>query len=341
MEPILSKEEIADLLSAIKSGAINVDAEEQGRPIPARMLLAREIDLFQTYERKRATVEARIPNFDIIVDAFARLFGSSLTNQLQRTFYAERLDIGTTSFQESLTALGNQGAVGIYTTEPLKHGCLFHFDTQLSFTLLEMMLGALPDVDTPNLERPLTSIEISILKQTMTSICDDLQRSFKQVADIRPRLVKAENNFRLVNIVDSDTEVLTASFAITASGQRVGRLRFIMPYLSLEPLRERLREMVTVAQTATSWGRIFAKETLDMTFNLIARSGALEMSVRQILQLRPGDIVDLGYDPDRPLTVLVEDQPKFLAMPGEHTGKKAIHITGTPRGRSGEIHGAQ
>ena len=55
------------------------------------------------------------------------------------------------------------------------------------------------------------------------------------------------------------------------------------------------------------------------------------MTIRSILNLRPGDIIELDYNPDQPLTILVEDQPKFLAIPGERNGKKAFHVTGRHR----------
>ena len=41
-----------------------------------------------------------------------------------------------------------------------------------------------------------------------------------------------------------------------------------------------------------------------------------------------GDILTLDYDPNLPLKVLVEDKPKFFAIPGTHNGKKAISLTG-------------
>ena len=34
------------------------------------------------------------------------------------------------------------------------------------------------------------------------------------------------------------------------------------------------------------------------------------------------------YDLNSPLTIMVEGQPKFFAIPGLHKGKKAVSITG-------------
>ncbi len=321
MEPILSKQEIADLLAAIKSGAIDVDGVDDkgfGGPVPKSAV---DIDLFQLYVHEEISGEMRIPNLDIILDIFARNFSTTLTNALQRTFLVERQEIT------------------IYSTDPLKYGCLFHFDNLLAFTLLEIMLGSSPSSNLMALDRNLTTIEINVLKSTMEGLGPDLAKAMKPVVEMNPGLIKAENNFRLVNIVEEETEVLVTSFRLQAGNDQAGEMRLIIPYLTLEPLREKFKEIVSVAQASYTWGRVFSREVLEMAVLVTARSGTLSMSIRDIMALKVGDIVDLGYDPNRPLDILVEDRPKFFAIPGERNGKKAFHITGPYSNRLGENYG--
>jgi len=340
MEPILSKDEIADLLTAIKSGDISTDLDDSQPSQPPRFLLAKDLDLFQVYQRSGTGGEARIPNFDIIVDMFSRNFSSSQTNALQRSFSVERVDIKSITFEQSIRDLNNQGAVGIFNTDPLKYGCLFHFDIAMSFALLEMMLGSSAESDSITPNRTLTTIEISILQNTMRGIAKELKKVFIPIAEINPSLTKIENNFRLVNIVEADTEVLVTTFQVTLAGEPAGQMRFIIPYLTVEPYREAFKEIVTVTQATYGWRKTFTLEANEMECAVIARSGVLDMTIRNILKLQPGDIIDLGYDPDRPLQILVEDQPKFFAIPGERNGKKAFHITKRYNSsRIGEMNG--
>ena len=86
VEPILTREEIADLLAAIKAGKISTDLVESSQPRSRHNLVSAEIDLFRTYERSRISGEMRIPNLDIILDSFTRKFSTSLTNTMQRNF---------------------------------------------------------------------------------------------------------------------------------------------------------------------------------------------------------------------------------------------------------------
>jgi flagellar motor switch protein FliM len=52
----------------------------------------------------------------------------------------------------------------------------------------------------------------------------------------------------------------------------------------------------------------------------------ITLPVREILNFRVGDIINLNSDPDAPLSVLVEDKPKFLGVAGIRNGRKAVRL---------------
>ena len=341
MEPILTKQEIAALLDAVKAGQVSTDLSDASPPWPPRQTApVSSLDLFKVYERVRVSGERRIPNLDIILDNFAAKFSTSLTNAMLRKFSVARAEIATASFHRSLADLNNQGAVGIYHIAPLKHGCLFHFDTPMAFCLLEIMLGSSQSCESLALNRDLTTIEISLLKTVMTGICTELAAAMRPVIELQARLAKVENNFRLVNIVEPDIEVLVTRFDIHLGGELCGQMRFIIPCVVLEPLREKFKALVAVTQETTAWTGQIAHEALEVESLAIARSGHISMTIRKILSLKPGDIVDLQYNPDQPLTILIEDQPLFQAIAGERNGKKAFHVTGRHGNRLGGVHGS-
>jgi len=92
MEPILSKEEISDLLQAIRQGKVSLDGETSADTLPCE-----DINLFQL--PRPAADKLKVPNFDIIVDSFARNYAVSLSNQLQRTISITRVKLQTLEFQ--------------------------------------------------------------------------------------------------------------------------------------------------------------------------------------------------------------------------------------------------
>jgi len=340
VEPILTKEEIADLLAAVRDGRVSAETvpEEQqqsrGAAAPGE---TRRIDLCRLY-LQAGKPDKRIPNFDLTLDTFAQNYGISLTNNLQRSFQVRRQAIDSRTFQESLAELKNQGAIAVLGLEPLKYGALLHFDGPLAFALLEIMLGASAGFEATALDRPLTPLELTVLKGLMGGANHDMQRAFRPLIELSSTLLKVENNSRMVNIVEPEVEVLIARFQVKVGNQK-GDMRLIIPYLTLDPLREKLKNMVSITAEASTWAEYFIRELMEMPGEIRVHSGTLTLTIQKIREMRPGDILPLPYDPDHPLTILVGDKAKFTAIPGERNGKKAVQITGRHDHSHGEFHG--
>ena len=321
MEAILNKLEIADLLKAIRDGQVSLDVEGDQDDF----LACSPVNLFQLARPDKE--QFRIPNFDIILDAFCRQYATSLTNLLQRTFSITRVGLETYEFQKFMADKSQPGAIGILDLPPLKQGALIIYDPKLSFSMLEIMLGASSDIETIELERQLTTIELNILKTPMDDACLDIDKAFDQLLEIKTNLVKLENNPRLVSIVEPEGEVIVGTLLVKA-GQYSGEIHLVFPFATLEPLRELLKELLSIS-TQSSWHEIIEEQLQDMPVTLIAQSGTIDLTVEKVLNLEVGDVIALDYDPNAPVQVMVENSPKYYAIPGTHNGKKAISLAGT------------
>ena len=124
MEPVLSKHEVNNLLEAIKEGRVSLDTEEHQQSVVPNLECS-EVDLFQVSSTRKDNI--RIPNFDIILDAFCQNYSISLSNQLQRTFSITRTGLESMPYQDYLLAKENPGSLGVLDLAPLKHGALVQF----------------------------------------------------------------------------------------------------------------------------------------------------------------------------------------------------------------------
>ncbi len=222
----------------------------------------------------------------------------------------------------------NPGAIGILDMNPLKYGAMIILDPVISFSVLEIMLGASAELQTLHLERRLTALELTILKAIISDACNDLNKAFSQLLEMHSALIKLENNARLVSIVEPEAEVIVGTFMLKV-GEHSGEIHLIFPFATLEPLRDSLRELLNIPTIIKStWQSVLEDEVQEVPATITALSGNITLSIKQILDLRKGDILNLDYDPNAPLKVLVEDKIKFLAIPGTHNGKKAISLTG-------------
>ncbi len=323
MEPILNKQEISDLLKAIKEGRVSTDLTQTA---DASIKECKPLNLFKASAINQDL--QRIPNFDIILDAFCQNYAITLTNLLQRTASISRTGIDSSQFLEFLLENKDAGSIGVIQTDPLKHGALLMVDSQLSFAMVEILLGAATDLDPVRLDRKLSTIEMSVMKTVMSDACEDIDRAFNPLVDLHSALLKVENNSRLVSITAPDAEIIVGRYKVDV-GEVSGEMKLVFPLATIEPLREQFKDLLNVNKgTEGLWTEQITEDIFDIQTEVIAQSGTITLSVNQLVNLKVGDIIDLDYNPNKPLNVLVEEKLKFFAMPGVHEGKKAISLTG-------------
>lgn len=324
MERILSKEEIAELLSAVHDGEIPLRDEDPDAPAQTR----REVSSLNLVALQGPR-HCKIENFDLILDTMARHLGISLTNRLQRSIGVRRGIMEVYEYDAFLQQLAGRDALGVIRLDPLRWRGVIIFRERLSFYLLEYLLGGAPDVELSLPGRPLTVIESNVLRNTIADACLDLNKTFSPVEKLESTLVKIESSTRLINIVPGDASVLAARFVV--SGQNLeDEIILVLPMAMLDPLKEKMRARTAVFPESQDrpWQAMLEQEIQLMDVELTARLASLNLTVRDILNFQVGDILDLGCAPSSPLQIRAAGQPKFQAMAGTHQGMKAVCITG-------------
>ncbi|NOY13707.1 MAG: hypothetical protein GXP51_08530 [Deltaproteobacteria bacterium] len=329
MEKILSKEEIADLLSAVRHGDIPADqvAAESGSPVAvkaaARVASAEACNLF----RAEGPEGWKLANFDLVLDGFAHNYAMSLSTRFQRSVSIKLDAMESMSFDGLLQRLSGRGAIGILQIEPLSGGGLLIFDEQLAFSLVEIVLGGSSEKEITAPNRAMSAIELNVIRDVIDSTCPELNKG--QLQEVKTSLVKVVSNLRLLNFVLPDAGVVTARFRVTIDSLE-GDITLVIPHVALEPL-QRQQQSKAVPESAgqnSKWRTLVCDELDFMDVEIEALLATLSLRVRDILNFQVGDVIELGCNPDTPLQVMVEGRPKFYAMAGVQGGKKAIRVMG-------------
>lgn len=331
MEKILSKEEISDLLSAVSHGEVEIDpistepGQADGAAARKTAASARECNLF----RAAGPEGWKLPNFDLILDGFAHNFAISLSNRFQRAVSVKLDAMESMRFEDLLQKLPGRGAIGILQLEPFSGGGLVVFDEQLSFSLVEIVLGGSSEKQVVVPSRSMTAIELNVIRDVISSTCPELEKSFLQLQKIQAALVKVVSNLRLLNFVAPDVGVVTARYRVVIDSLE-GDISLVIPHTALEPLQKMQQEKAVPASAIqnSKWRNLVCDELAHMDVELEAMLSTLSLRVRDILNFQVGDVIELGCNPDTPLKVMVEGRAKFYGMAGVQDGKKAIRIMG-------------
>lgn len=321
MERILSKEEISDLLSAVRHGEVEIEPAVEDEP---KKVTANRIDLF----RSQGPENWKLPNFDLILDSFARNYMTSLANRLQRSVTVKLANFESMTFDALLQKLTGRGAIGIVELEPLRGSGMVIFDEQISYGLVELVLGGSADTKTIP-ARAMTAIELNVIRDVINDSCPDLTKSFAQMLTIKASLIKVESNLRLLSHIGPDAGVLVAHYQTTLDTIE-GEVTLVLPHSALEPLVEKQRERATPmsAVRTSQWQQAILGELDQMEVEIEAQLAQISLRVRDILNFQVGDVIDLDCGPDSPLKLLIEGRPKFKGIAGVQLRKKAILVTG-------------
>jgi flagellar motor switch protein FliM len=320
VERILSKDEIADLLSAVRHGEVEIETSSEAvAPGPD----VSRVSLF----RSQGPENWKLPNFDLILEAFARNYSNSLANSLQRAVVAKLASFESMTFDALLQKLTGHGAIGIVELEPLRGNGMVIFDEQISYGLVELVLGGSADSKAIP-ERAMTAIELNVICDVIADSCTDLEKSFSQMLEIKANLIKIESNLRLLTHISSDSGVLVARYQTTLDSIE-GEIILVLPHSALEPLVEKQRErgLPMSAIRTSQWQQAIQSELDMMEVEVEAQLANITLRVRDILNFQVGDVIDLNCGPDSPLKLLVEGRPKFKGIAGVQAHNKAIFVT--------------
>ncbi|MCW8894048.1 MAG: FliM/FliN family flagellar motor switch protein [Deltaproteobacteria bacterium] len=328
MEKILSKDEIADLLSAVRHGEIDVESvgAEAGAEASAKDAAAVEhCNLFKAV----GPDGWKLKNYDLILDSFARNYALSLSTRFQRAVHMKLEAMESLVFDAFLQRLSGRGAIGTLQLEPLTGGGILIFDEKLSFSLVEMVLGGSSESETPIPTRGMSAIELNVIRDVIQAACPELNKGFSQLQEVKAALVEVVSNLRLLNFVGPEVGVVAARFKLTIDSLE-GDITLVVPHTALEPLqkKQQLKSVPISFSQNSKWEAIVFAEMDHMEVELEAHLATLSLRVRDILNFQVGDVIDLGCKPDTPLKVFVEHRPKFFAMAGVQGGKKAIRVMG-------------
>jgi flagellar motor switch protein FliM len=110
-------------------------------------------------------------------------------------------------------------------------------------------------------------------------------------------------------------------------------MQLAFPYLSLEPLLRQLcpdtapvaEERASAAQVNPMWNRSLDDVALDVT----AEWQEVELSARQVLHLKVGDVLQVGSHLSRQVCLRLGEQAKFNGRLGTMGENWAVEITQT------------
>lgn len=321
MNEVLSQDEIDQLLTAISSG--DLDTEDLTRQTDQK-----KIKIYD-FKRPDKFSKEQIRTVSSMHDSFARLTTTSLSAQLRSLVQVHVASVDQLTYEEFIRSIPNPTTLATINMDPLKGSAILEIDPAVTFAIVDRLFGG--PGENVKVTRDLTDIETSVMETIIVRILGNMREAWSQVIDLRPRLGTIEVNPQFAQIVPP-TEMVVLVTLETKMGEVEGMMNFCIPYLTIEPIINKLSAQYwysSVRRGGTTENLNIIRDHLaGIAVPMVAEVGRIELPMRDVLNLKPGDIIRLSNtNIEDPLHLNIGNRKKFLCRPGMLGNRVAIEIT--------------
>ncbi|MFZ3587913.1 flagellar motor switch protein FliM [Bacillus sp. DJP31] len=316
---VLSQNEIDALLSALSTGEMNADELKKEDSVKK----------VKSYDFKRALrfSKDQIRSLTRIHENFARLLTTFFSAKLRTYVQISVASADQIPYEEFVRSIPKMTILTVFEVPPLDGRLIIEINPTIAYTMLDRVLGGRGA--SINKVENLTEIETKIMSQLFEQAVDNLREAWATIADIDPILTEFEVNPQFLQMVSPNDTVVVISLN-TQIGDTSGMINICIPHVVLEPIIPKLSVHYWM-QTAKKEREpeevaLLEKRIRSANLPVIAQLGTSEISIHEFLQLGLGDVIQLDQSIDKPITLSVGNEPKFLGQPGKVNKKIAIQI---------------
>ena len=314
MTQILSNQEIETLRIALSEGKLDTE----------KTYLEKEIQPYDFVSKKHLPPKLSTI-LNMVFHRFTLNFRASLSLWLRKVVRMELCPVDNQTFGEFVETLPSLCWINTIEIEPLRGEFLFILETELVLALIDLLCGG---SGTPiNREGATTfaTLEQSLIKKIVSIALSDLEDAWNSIIKVRSVLKNIEFNPQLLTTFAADEPLAIIPIRVTIE-KVVSNIVFGIPHFSLNPLKERSMEREGV-QLTSSWTKEILNRLLDTEVELIAELGEVEMTLREIIDLKKGSMINLNKGISDKVVVKIQGIPKFEGYPVQFKGNKAIRIS--------------
>jgi flagellar motor switch protein FliM len=319
MSQVLSQEEVNALLNGISGGEIETEQEE----IP-------EDSAIQAYNltNQDRIVRGRMPALEMTGEKFVRIFGITLSSLLRKVVDINTISVDIAKYGQFMKTMPVPTSMHVFKMEPLKGKALFILESQVVFALIDIIFGGSGQQNYKIEGRDFTSIENKLTKRVVLSALSDFEKVWKPIKNLTIVYIKSETNPQFAQIVAPTDIVVVMKFECDM-GFFQGMMTFCIPYSTLAPIREILLGgyQTEGLEIDREWAERFKEQLIHSNVELIVELGRTELTGKEIISLKNGDVIPLDHCYTDDLDVYVEDILKFRGGPGIYKGNQAVEMS--------------
>jgi flagellar motor switch protein FliM len=270
----------------------------------------------------------RLPMLEVVFDRLVRLMSTSLRNFTSDNVEVSLDNIASIRFGDYLNSIPLPAMLSVFKAEEWDNYGLVTVDSSLIYSIVDVLLGGRRGTAAMRIEgRPYTTIERSLVERMVHVMLNDLSAAFEPLSPVTFRFERLETNPRFATISRPSNAAIVTRLRIDME-DRGGRLELLLPYATLEPVRELLLQMFMGEKFGRDsiWETHLAEELWLTEVDLEAVVDQQVMRLSDVFDLKIGSRIMFSATPDSLVSLTCGNVPLYTGRMGRKGNKIAIRI---------------
>lgn len=270
----------------------------------------------------------RLPMLEIVFDRLVRMLTTSLRNFTSDNVEVSLDVITSTRFGDYVNSIPLPAMLAVFKAEQWDNFGLLTVDSALIYSIVDVLLGGRRGTAAMRIEgRPYTTIERNLVERLVAVVLGDLSASFDPISKVNFRFERLETNPRFATIARPANAAIIAKLRIDME-DRGGRLELLLPYATLEPVREMLLQQFMGEKFGRDsiWEGHLATELWSTEVDIHAVLDDQVMTLQDVLDFKVGTRLMLNATPESEIEVMCGPERLFKGRMGRRGQNVAVMI---------------
>ena len=332
-------------IDALLSGAIEIDQKNSGDRVNLADMInqpgehakadgdeSKDVQLYNFWSPARFSKE-QIRAVELVHEDLCERLTTSLPTFLRTNVRPHLIHLEQGRFHDFIKDFPPNTLFHIISMAPLPGHMVLTMSLNMSYLILEQRLGG--KIEGRFTDHVLTEIDQSLLRGLVEHMLGDIKGAWSKVVSLEPSLEDSTVNQHWVQMMMGNERVLLLTVEIIIQGV-TGTMSLFIPFNTLKPITNVLNPHIWIAgrkeqQQDPVARQLAIQSMMKAVIPVKVILGNADLSLKSLLDLSVGDVIELDSNMNNPMTVQVANKKQFYARVGKSRKHLGIQICGVYR----------
>jgi flagellar motor switch protein FliM len=259
-------------------------------------------------------------------ETFCRLAGTRLAGEHRIPMEIDIVDVLQLTWADAHALSERSAMSATLHAQPVDSKLLLSVDVPLLLACIERLLGSPSEADP--VERTLTDIDLALIRRIFDVLIESLSAMWDQLAGLTLSRGGLDIHTETAQTIGASEPTLVLQMQARMEAI-TGQIALLLPYASVQSVSAAFSKRSDADRQIDEATAGAVRENLgEVDITLRAEVGEVRMPVRDVLALKPGDVIGLGIPVDAAMALRADDVLLHHVRPGKHGRARAIQILG-------------